>query len=140
MSTATNKATVRRYFEQVLNEQRHDLVEEFLTENIELHGSGLPPGLEVVKQWFATFATAFPDGYTTIEDMVAEGDRVVARAAFNGTHRAEVQGIPATGKTVNMPGIAIFRLDNGKIAEGWLVNDNLSLMQQLGVIPGPQAT
>ena len=140
MSTATNKATVRRYFEQVLNEQRHDLVEEFLTENIELHGSGLPPGLEVVKQWFATFAAAFPDGYTTIEDMVAEGDRVVARAAFNGTHRAEVQGIPATGKTVNMPGIAIFRLDNGKIAEGWLVNDNLSLMQQLGVIPGPQAT
>ena len=140
MSTATHKAIVRRYIEQVLNEQRHDLVEEFLAENIELHGSGIPPGLGVVKQWFATFSTAFPDGYTTIEDMVAEEDKVAARTTFNGTHKAEMQGIPATGKTVNMPGIAIFRLDNGKIAEGWLVNDNLSLMQQLGVIPGPQAT
>jgi steroid delta-isomerase-like uncharacterized protein len=138
LSTATNKAIVRRYIEQVLNEQRHDLVEEFLTENIELHGSGLAPGLEVVKQWFTTFATAFPDGYTTIEDMVAEGDRVVARTAFNGTHQGEMQGIPATGKSVNMPGIAIFRLDNGKITEGWLVSDNLGMMQQLGVVPTPQ--
>ena len=139
MSIATNKATVRRYFEQVLNEQRHDLVEEFLTENIELHGSGIPPGLEVVKQWFITFATAFPDGYTTIEDMVAEGDRVVARTAFNGTHQGEMQGIPATGKSVSIPSITIFCLDNGKIAEGWLVNDNLGMMQQLGIMPRPQA-
>jgi steroid delta-isomerase-like uncharacterized protein len=123
----------------VLNEQRHDLAEEFLSENIELHGSGLAPGLEVVKQWFTTFATAFPDGYTTIEDMVAEEDRVVARITFNGTQKAEIQGIPATGKTVSMAGITIFLMDNGKIAEGWLVNDNLSLMQQLGIIPGPQA-
>ena len=140
MSTATHKAIVRRYIEQVLNEQRLDLADEFLAENIELHGSGIPPGLEVVMQWFTTFATAFPDGYTTIEDMVAEDDRVVARTTINGTHKAEMQDIPATGKTVSMPGIAIFRLDNGKIAEGWLVNDNLSMMQQLGVIPGPQAT
>jgi len=139
LSTATNKAIVRRYIEQVLNEQRLDLAEEFLTENIELHGSGIPPGLEVAKQWFATFANTFPDGYTTIEDMVAEAEKVVARTTFNGTHQAEVQGIPATGKTVSMPGIAIFRLDNGKIAEGWLVNDNLSMMQQLGIIPGPLA-
>ena len=137
MSTATHKAIVRRYIEQVLNEQRHDLVEEFLAENIELHGSGLPPGLEVVKQWFATFATAFPDGYTTIEDMVAEDDRVVARTTFNGTHKSEMQDIPATGKTVSMPGIAIFRLDNGKIAEGWLVNDNLSMTWQLDIVQTP---
>lgn len=138
MSTATHKAIVRRYIEQVLNEQRHDLAEEFLAENIELHGSGIPPGLEVVKQWFATFATAFPDGNTSIEDVIAEEDRIVARTTFNGTHQAELQGIPATGKTVNIPGIIIFRMDNGKIAEGWLISDNLGMMQQLGVIPGPQ--
>jgi len=137
LSTATHKAIVRRYIEQVLNEQRHDLVEEFLAENIELHGSGLPPGLEVVKQWFTAFTTAFPDGYTTIEDMVAEGDRVVARTAFNGTHQGEMQGIPATGRTVSMPGIIIFRLDNGKIAEGWLVNDNLSMTRQLDIVQTP---
>jgi steroid delta-isomerase-like uncharacterized protein len=137
LSTATHKAIVRRYIEQVLNEQRHDLVEEFLAENIELHGSGLAPGLEVVKQWFTTYSTAFPDGRTIIEDVVAEDDRVVARTTFNGTHQAEIEGISATGKTVSMPGIAIFRLDNGKIAEGWLVNDSLGMMQQLGAIPTP---
>jgi steroid delta-isomerase-like uncharacterized protein len=70
-----------------------------------------------------------------MEDVVAEEDRVVTRTTFNGTHLAEIEGIPATGKKVSMPGITIFRLDNGKIAEGWLFNDNLSLMQQLGAIP-----
>jgi steroid delta-isomerase-like uncharacterized protein len=138
LSTATHKAIVRRYIEQVLNQHRHDLVEEFLTENIELHGSGILPGLEVVKQWFVTFATAFPDGNTSIEDVIAEEDRVVARITFNGTHEAEIEGIPATGKKVSMPGITIFRLDNGKIAEGWVLNDHLGLMQQLGVVPAPQ--
>jgi len=138
LSIATNKAIVRRYVEQILNEKRHDLVEEFLTENVELHGSGLAPGLEVVKQWFTSYATAFPDGRTIIEDVIAEEDRVVTRTTFNGTHEAEIEGIPATGKKISMPGIAIFRLDNGKIAEGWLLNDNLSLMRQLGVIPAPQ--
>ena len=135
MSIETNKAIVRRYFDQVLNEQRHDLAEEFLAENIELHGSSLAPGLDVVRQWFTMFAAAFPDGHNTVEDLVAEGDRVVARTIFNGTNEAEMQGIPATGKKVSMPGITIFRLDNGKIAEGWVLNDNLSLMQQLGAIP-----
>jgi steroid delta-isomerase-like uncharacterized protein len=140
MSTETNKAIVRRYFDQILNEQQHDLAEEFLAENIELHGSGLAPGLEVVKQWLPMFAAAFPDGHYTVEDVVAEGDRVVARITFNGTHKAEMEGIPATGKAVSMPSITIFRLDNGKIAEGWLINDNLGMMQQLGVIPATQAS
>lgn len=138
MSTETNKAIVRRYFEQVLNERRHDHAEEFLVDNIELHGSGIPPGLDVVKQWFTIFATAFPDGHQVIEDVVAEGDRVVARTTFNGTHQGEMQGIPATGKSVSIPSITIFRMDNGKIAEGWLVSDNLGMMQQLGVVPAPQ--
>jgi steroid delta-isomerase-like uncharacterized protein len=138
LSTATHKAIVRRYIEQVLNQHRHDLVEEFLTENIELHGSGLAPGLDVVKQWLTMFAAAFPDGHQVIEDVVAEGDRVVARTTFNGTHQGEMQGIPATGKLVSIPSITIFRMDNGKIAEGWLVSDNLGMMQQLGVVPAPQ--
>jgi steroid delta-isomerase-like uncharacterized protein len=140
MSTETNKAIVRRYFDQVLNEQQHDLAEEFLAETIELHGTDLAPGLEVVKQWLTMFAAAFPDRHYTVEDVVAEGDRVVARTTFNGTHKAEMQGIPATGKAVSVPSITIFRLDNGKIAEGWLINDNLGMMQQLGVIPATQAS
>jgi steroid delta-isomerase-like uncharacterized protein len=138
MSTETNKAIVRRYFDQILNNKRHDLAEEFLADNIELHGSGLAPGLDAVKQWLTMFAVAFPDGHQVIEDVVAEGDRVVARTTFNGTHQGEMQGIPATGKSVSIPSITIFRMDNGKIAEGWLVSDNLGMMQQLGVVPAPQ--
>ena len=129
MSTATNKAIVRRYLDQVLNKQQHDLAEEFLAENIELHGSGLAPGLDVVKQWLTMFAAAFPDGHQVIEDMVAEEDRVVARTTLNGTQQGEMQGIPATGKSVSISSITIFRMDNGKITEGWLVSDNLGMMQ-----------
>ena len=84
------------------------------------------------------FLAAFPDLHVTIEDVVAEGDRVVVRTTYTGTHQADLQGIPATGKTVSESAITIFRLANGKIAEGWLVADNLGLMQQLGVIPAPQ--
>ncbi len=137
MSTETNKAIVRRYFDQVLNEQQHDLAEEFLVENIELHGTGLLPGLEVVKQFLTMFTAAFPDGHYTVEDVIAEGDRVVARTSFNGTHKADLQGIPATGKSVSMPSITIFRLDNGKISEGWVINDELGMMQQLDLMPTP---
>ena len=139
MSTATQKSIVRRYFEQVFNEQRHDLVEEFLAENIEIHGSGLAPGTQVVKQWLSTFTTAFPDHHYTIEDVVAEGDRVVARTTFKGTQMGVMQGIPATGKAASVSSITIFRLDNGKIAEAWMVSDSLGMMQQLGVIPAAQS-
>jgi len=137
MSTETNKAIIRRYFDQVLNEQQHDLAEEFLVENIELHGTGLLPGLEVVKQFLTMFAAAFPDGHYTVEDVIAEGDRVVARTSFKGTHKADLQGIPATGKAVSMPSITVFRLDNGKISEGWVINDELGMMQQLDLMPTP---
>jgi steroid delta-isomerase-like uncharacterized protein len=135
MSTETNKAIVRRYIGQVFNEKRHDLVEEFLAENIELYGTGLVPGLEAVKQWLHMFTAAFPDMHYTIEDMVAEGNRVAARTTFNGTHKGEMQGIPATGKVVSVSSVTIFRLDNGRISEAWVASDNLEMMQQLGVIP-----
>lgn len=139
MSTETNKAIVRRYLEQVIGEGRADLVEEFLTESIELHGTGLAPGLAAIEQWVAMLDAAFPDRQLTIDDVVAEGDRVVVRTTVTGTHQGEMQGIPATGNSVTQPSITIFRLANGKIVEGWFAADNLSMMQQLGVIPAPQA-
>lgn len=139
MTTETNKATVRRYLETVIGEGHADLIEEFLAEGIELHGTGLAPGLAAVAEWVAMLNAAFPDRQVTIDDVVAEGDRVVVRNTLSGTHQGEMQGIPATGKTVNQPSITVFRLSNGKIAEGWFVIDNLSMMQQLGVIPAAQA-
>ncbi|HEX6384397.1 MAG TPA: ester cyclase [Anaerolineae bacterium] len=139
MTTDTNKATVRRYLETVVGEGHVDLVEEFMAEGIELHGTGLAPGLTALEEWVAMLDAAFPDRQVTIDDVIAEGDRVVVRTSLSGTHQGEMQGIPATGKTVNQPSVSIFRLANGKIAEGWFATDNLSMMQQLGVIPAPQA-
>jgi predicted ester cyclase len=119
MSTETNKAVVRRYLEQVFNEGRHDLVEEFLVEGIEFHGAGIAPGLAAAEEWVAMLAAAFPEQHVTIDDVIAEGDRVVVRTTLNGTHQGEVQGILATGNPVTQPSITIFRLAKGKIAEGW---------------------
>lgn len=139
MSTETNKAIVRRYFEQIFNERRHDLVEEFLVEGIEFHGAGVAPGVAAAEGWVAMLAAAFPDQHVTIDDVIAEGDRVVVRTTLNGTHHGEMQGIPATGNRVTQPSITIFRLAKGKIVEGWFAADNLSMMQQLGVIPVAEA-
>jgi steroid delta-isomerase-like uncharacterized protein len=138
MSTETNKAIVRRYIEQVVDQGEVNLVEEFLAEGIELHGTGLEPGTEAMEQWVAAMNTAFPDREVTIDDVIAGGDRVVVRTTLTGTHQGEIQGIPATGKSIILPSISIFRLANGKIVEGWFESDNLKMMQQLGVIPAQQ--
>jgi steroid delta-isomerase-like uncharacterized protein len=140
MSTETNKAIVRRYIQKVIGEGRADLIEEFLAEGIELHGTGLATGLEAYEEWLNTLDTAFPDRQLTLDDVVAEGDSVVVRTTLEGTHQGEIEGIPATGIPVSQPSITIFRLANGKIVEGWFASDNLSMMQQLGVIPTPEAT
>lgn len=130
MSTETNKAIVRRYIEQVFNEHRHDLVEEFLVEGIEFHGAGIAAGLAAVEQWAAMWSAAYPDPYVTIDDVIAEGDRVVVRSTLNGTRQGERQDIPATGNPVTQLSITIFRLAKGKIAEGWFAADNLNMRQQ----------
>jgi predicted ester cyclase len=83
------------------------------------------------------FRTAFPDLHGTIEDQIAEGDKVVMRMTYRGTHQGELMGIPATGKPVTMTFISINRIAEGKIAEGWVNFDALGMMQQLGVIPVP---
>lgn len=140
MSTETNKATVRRFLDQVLNEQRHDLAEEFLADNVEFYGpSGSWIGLSAVTEWLAMMGTAFPDWRASIIDVVAEGDRVVVHLNSKGTHQGEMEGIPATGNTVSQESIVMYRLTNGKIDEGRNAMDLLSFMQQLGVIPAPQA-
>ena len=137
MSVATNKAIVRRYIEQVYNKRRPDLLEEFLIEDFNSH-TNLAPGLEGVKQFFAISIAAFPDQQTTIEDVIAEEDKVVVRATFRASHQGDLNGIPPTGRTVKTSWISIFRLANGKIVEHWYEDDMMGLMQQLGVIPAPE--
>jgi steroid delta-isomerase-like uncharacterized protein len=140
MSIETNKAIVRRYIGQVLSNQRHDLIDEFMAESVELHGVGPPIiGRTALVEFYTMFFAAFPDWHTTIDDMVAEGDKVVVRITSNGTNLGDYQAISATGKTYTQHAIVIYRLTNGKIVEGRLQTDMLSMMQQLGLMPAPEA-
>jgi predicted ester cyclase len=98
---------------------------------------GQAPGLAGAKRKWAMYLAGIPDLRVTIEELVAEGDKVAVRRSYAGTHRGELLGIPATGKQVRLGGISIFRLARGKIAEQWEQLDRLALMQQLGVLPTP---
>jgi len=137
MSTDTNKAIVRRIVQQMWNEQRHDLIEEFFSENVIEHIIGTPSttGLDSIKDGLAISLKAFPDLQLRIDDEFAEGDKVVLRWTLRGTHQGELMGIPATGKKVTHSGFGVYRMDNAKVAELWFLADNMGLMQQLGVIP-----
>jgi len=141
MSTETNKAIVRRFTEQVWNAGRLDLIDEFFTEDFVEYIVGMPSrsGREAVRESIAISRNAFPDLKISIEDEIADGDKVVTRWTMRGTQLGDLEGIPATGKQVTQSGMSILRLTNARIAELWGYLDNLGLMQQLGVIPVPGA-
>ncbi len=139
MSTEDNKAAVRRFYEEVINKKNLAAIDEF----IDPHGidhalpPGMPGGIEGSKQFIGMYLTAFPDLHFTVEDMIAEGDRVVSRLTTRGTHKGALMGIPPTGKQVTITGIDINRIVGGKSVEHWLEMDTMGMMQQLGVIPAP---
>ncbi len=137
MSTEENKAIDRRIVEEVWNRKNLALVDELVDANFVLHGVGGPDlkGPEGFKQFVNINATAFPDFHVTIEDMIAEGDKVVSRVTAWGTHQGDFMGIAPTGKQFEVTAIIISRYAGGKMVEGWLVNDVLGMMQQIGVVP-----
>jgi steroid delta-isomerase-like uncharacterized protein len=142
MSTEDNKATVRRYFGEVLNQGNLALVDELNAPNWVYHDPVVPDvrTLEDYTQWFTAIRSAFPDFHVTIEDMIAEGDEVVVRYTWHGTNTGDLVApmpIPATGKQVNMTGITFVRFAGGKGVEVWNQADSLGLFQQLGLIPAP---
>lgn len=96
---------------------------------------GMQCGLEGHNAIVALFRQTFPDMNWEIHDLIAEGDRVVARTTMTGTHRGDFFGIPPTGKPVSMDGVHVLRIADGRIAEHWGSNDDLGLMRQLGVVP-----
>jgi predicted ester cyclase len=139
MSTEDNKAVVRRFYEEVMNKKNLAAIDEF----IDPHGidhalpPGMPGGIEGSKQFIGMYLAAFPDLHFTVEDMIAEGDRVVSRLTTRGTHKGALMGIPPTGKQVTITGIDINRIVGGKSVEHWLEMDTMGMMQQLGIIPAP---
>jgi steroid delta-isomerase-like uncharacterized protein len=130
------KGIIRRYVEESLNSP--SLVDQMVAPGAVFHGLPDSDGPEGQKRRIDRLNTACPDGHFSIEDLIAEGDKVVARWTFRGTHRGEYFGIPPTGKQVALTGITIYGITVGKIQEAWTNLDALGLMQQLGVIPsGP---
>jgi predicted ester cyclase len=143
VSAEENKALIRRYFEEIdaaAREKRDaSVLDEFLAPDFVDHdpSPGFAPDSEGLKRAHEHFLAATPDGYHIVEDMIAEGDKVMTRVSAYGTQTGELFGIPPTGKHVRATGIAIHRIANGKIVEHWSEVDNLGVMQQLGVVPPP---
>jgi len=136
MSTEQNKAVARRWYEEGSNKHNVAVIDELFTEGFVTHNPVIPGGnLEGFKQFVAS--ADLLDLRTTVEDMIAEGDKVVARFVVQGTPRGNFMGIPATGKSFTLTAIDILRFEDGKIAEHWLESDQLGMLQQLGVISGP---
>ena len=134
MSLAENKALVRRYYEEMWDRWDFALADELLTEGLTFRGSlgvtvrgrvGFTEYMEAVRR-------AFPDFHNRVEELVAEGDKVVARLTYTGTHRGELFGIRPTGRSVTYAGVAIFRITEGRISEGWVLGDIRGLIEQLG--------
>jgi steroid delta-isomerase-like uncharacterized protein len=139
VSTEENKATFRRYVEEVGNEGNLDLADDVFDRYLahQPDGSVLERGPEDVKRFMGEFRSAFPDFHSTIEDQIAEGDRVVTRWRMRGTHEGEFRGIAPTGKELDITGIGIFRFSDGKVVESWDNFDQLGMMRQLGMVPEP---
>jgi steroid delta-isomerase-like uncharacterized protein len=136
----TNKATFRR-FDDAINSGDMELISKMIDELVEpdarIH-TPLPleaTGAQLLKQVWAALLQAYPDLHVAVEDLIAEGDKVVCRNVVTGTHQGEYMGIPPTGKPVTYNEIFIFRFEDGRIAETWGVVDVLSQMRQLGAVP-----
>jgi steroid delta-isomerase-like uncharacterized protein len=133
-----NKAIVRRLYEEVWNKRRVELVDELISPSHAMHDNHLPDsgvGPEAYKRNVARFVTSFPDLRLTVEDMLAESDKVAVGWTISGTHKGEFRGISPTGKKVSIEGITINHIVDGKIMDSYISADYLGLMQQLGVAP-----
>ena len=132
-----NKAVIRRFVEEVQNQKHWDVYDEL--NDPDFVNLSAPPGVpsdrDGGRAYLWSLFNAFPDSHWTIDDMVAEGDRVATKKTMRGTHTGEFAGIPATGRAVTLQYVDILRLRDGRIIEHWLSMDSLSFMQQLGVIP-----
>jgi predicted ester cyclase len=142
MSVEENKAIARRWNDEIWSQGSLTAMDELFAPGFVSHYPGDPtPNRESYKQWVAMNFAAFADVKCTIEDIVAEGDKVVVRWTWRMTHsKGEYMGIAPTGKQVTMTGMCILRIVGGKIVEEWGNSDDLGFMQQLGAIPSVGGT
>lgn len=134
------RAIVAKYV-YATNTANFDAFDEFVVEDYVDHDPvpGQQPGREGLKNAYRAFLSAFPDIWFTFEDLIAQGDLVVGRGVIQGTHKGEFMGVPPSGKVLHWTGTRMFRVRDGKVAEGWINFDVMGLLQQMGVVPTPPA-
>lgn len=139
MSAEQNKALMRQFFAALDTGDLEGMVAQ-VTEDMVTHTPipGIGRGREGFRGFMSVFFSAFPEQSVQVHRVIAEGDRVAVHHTHHATHGGDFLGLPPTGKRVTVTGIEIFRIENGKIAEMWHQDDLLSLMQQLGIVPGPE--
>ncbi len=137
-----NSAIIRGFIEETINQGQIDSAARFVWEDVveQVPFPGQGPGVEGLKDVLRGLRAAFPDMHWSIEEQIAEGDKVLTRFEWTGTHRGEFFGVPATGRPVKVWGMVIDRLEEGRIKETRIIMDALGMMMQLGVFPpGPKA-
>src|SRR5689334_16878631 len=142
MSADANKSIVRRFYEEAFSQGNLAVLAEIADAGYVNHDPSGPPGgwphgVEGLNMVVGTYRGAFPDLRFTVEDQIAEGDRVVTRWSARGTNSGSLMGMPPSGRSATVTGISIERIANGKMVETWVNFDTLGMMQQLGVIPAP---
>jgi steroid delta-isomerase-like uncharacterized protein len=136
-----NSAIVRRFVEETINQGRIDSAGQYVWEDMveQAPFPGQGPGLEGLKDVLRGMRAGFPDLHFSVEEQIAEGDKVVSRFEWTGTHRGAFLGVAATGRRVKVWGMVIDRLESGRIKDTRIIMDALGLMMQLGVFPPPKA-
>ncbi len=139
MSTEDSTAVVRRFLDEVISRGNMAALDETCAPDLIWHGGSVGEfrSREEFKQGVSPFFSAFPDLRVTADDVLSEGDKVVCRYTWDGTHRGDFFGVPATSRRVTVSGMSVYRVAGGKIVEEWWLEDLLGLMQQLGAIPAP---
>jgi predicted SnoaL-like aldol condensation-catalyzing enzyme len=143
MSTEQNKTTAGRWFRDIIMQGQLAVADEIFAANHIIHDphappSGWPDGPEGLKMVASVFGGGFSDWDITLDDQIAEGDKVATRWIASATHTGSLQGMPPTGKTVRVTGVNVMRFAEGKIVESWFSFDMLTLLQQLGAIATPE--
>lgn len=138
MSAEQNKAAIQRFIER-FNQGDIGAVDDFVTEHVVYHNAppGLAAGIEGYRQLIGMWLTAFPGVRVTVDDLISEGEQVVARLTVRGSHGGDLMGMAPTGKSVEVGVITIMRFEDGKLAEEWEQVDMLGMLQQLGAMPAP---
>jgi len=131
----SNRNLIERYYYELWNPWRFDLAGKFVAVDVKFHGSvGVTvEGVDAFRDYMRLIQAAFPDFHNQVEEMVAEGDRVAARLTYRGTHRGAIFGVQPTGNAIEYEGLALFRIRDGLVAEGYVLGNVIRLLGELGV-------